>query len=71
MKVISYKRIYQSQEYFAVLGKVRSRALFGGYSLAVDDTVFAMVAEGGAVFEDVRKNRHLSDSALAAIIDVT
>lgn len=46
MKVISYKRIYQSQEYFAVLGKVRSRALFGGYSLAVDDTVFAMVVEG-------------------------
>lgn len=46
MKVISYKRIYQSQEYFAALGKVRSRALFGGYSLAVDDTVFAMVAEG-------------------------
>ncbi|MFJ2973238.1 TfoX/Sxy family DNA transformation protein [Kluyvera sp. NPDC087067] len=46
MKIISYKRIYQSQEYFAVLGKVRSRALFGGYSLAVDDTVFAMVAEG-------------------------
>lgn len=46
MKVISYKRIYQSQEYFSVLGKIRSRALFGGYSLAVDNTVFAMVAEG-------------------------
>ncbi len=46
MKIISYKRIYQSQEYFSVLGKVKSRALFGGYSLAVDNTVFAMVAEG-------------------------
>ena len=46
MKVISYKRIYQSQECFSTLGKIRSRALFGGYSLAVDSTVFAMVAEG-------------------------
>lgn len=33
-------------EYFSGLGKVQSRALFGGYSLAVDNTVFAMVAEG-------------------------
>ncbi|WP_052284068.1 TfoX/Sxy family DNA transformation protein [Kluyvera genomosp. 1] len=46
MKAISYKRIYQSQECFSILGKIRSRALFGGYSLAVDNTVFAMVAEG-------------------------
>lgn len=46
MKIISYKRIYQSQECFSILGKIRSRALFGGYSLAVDDAVFAMVAEG-------------------------
>lgn len=46
MKKISYKRIYKSQEYFSSLGTVTSRALFGGYSLAVDNTVFAMVAEG-------------------------
>jgi len=46
MKIISYKRIYQSQECFSVLGKIKSRALFGGYSLAIDDAVFAMVAEG-------------------------
>lgn len=46
MKIISYKRIYQSQEYFSSLGKITSRALFGGYSLAVDDAVFAMVSEG-------------------------
>jgi TfoX/Sxy family transcriptional regulator of competence genes len=27
-------------------GSTSSRPLFGGYSLAIDDTVFAMVAEG-------------------------
>lgn len=46
MKKLSYKRIYQSQECLAPLGAIRCRALFGGYSLAVDNTVFAMVAEG-------------------------
>ncbi|MCP5934002.1 TfoX/Sxy family protein, partial [Klebsiella pneumoniae] len=28
------------------LGKISSRPLFGGYSLAIENTVFAMVAEG-------------------------
>ncbi|MFU0919508.1 TfoX/Sxy family DNA transformation protein [Kluyvera sichuanensis] len=46
MKKISYKRIYQSQKYFSLLGKIKSRALFGGYSLAVNNVVFAMVSEG-------------------------
>lgn len=46
MKKISYKRIYQSQEYLSPLGTVRSRSLFGGYSLSIDNTVFAMVSEG-------------------------
>jgi Regulator of competence-specific genes len=46
MKEISYKRIYQSQEYLSPLGAVRCRTLFGGYSLAVDDAVFAMVSDG-------------------------
>ncbi|NCB60827.1 MAG: TfoX/Sxy family DNA transformation protein [Gammaproteobacteria bacterium] len=46
MKKISYKRIYQSQKYFSLLGKIKSRALFGGYSLAVNNAVFAMVSEG-------------------------
>lgn len=56
MKIISYKRIYQSQEYFSVLGKVKSRALFGGYSLAVDNTVFAMVADGELYLRACEKN---------------
>ncbi len=46
MNDVSYKRIYQSQEYLSSLGDVRYRALFGGYSLAIDNTVFAMVAKG-------------------------
>lgn len=46
MKNDSYKRIYQSQEYLSPLGRIKYRALFGGYSLAIEETVFAMVAEG-------------------------
>ncbi|WP_072011910.1 TfoX/Sxy family DNA transformation protein [Trabulsiella guamensis] len=46
MKNDSYKRIYQSQEYLSPLGRIEYRALFGGYSLAIEETVFAMVAEG-------------------------
>ncbi|POP45848.1 competence protein [Superficieibacter electus] len=46
MSNISHKRIYQSQEYLSPLGSIRYRALFGGYSLAIDNTVFAMVADG-------------------------
>ncbi|MFY9995452.1 MAG: TfoX/Sxy family DNA transformation protein [Leclercia sp.] len=46
MKKISYERIYQSTKYLSPLGDVQHRALFGGYTLAVDDTVFAMVSDG-------------------------
>lgn len=46
MEDLSYQRIYQSCECLTSLGKIRHRAHFGGYSLSVDDTVFAMVAEG-------------------------
>lgn len=46
MKNISYQRIYQSREYLAALGKIRFRAHFGGYSLSIDNTVFAMISEG-------------------------
>jgi DNA transformation protein len=46
MKDMTYKKIHQSQEYLSPLGVIEYRALFGGYSLAIEDTVFAMVAEG-------------------------
>lgn len=46
MKKISYERIYKSQEYLSPLGEIHLRALFGGYTLAVDDAVFAMVSDG-------------------------
>jgi DNA transformation protein and related proteins len=46
MEKLSYKRIYQCEECLSPLGKIHHRALFGGYSLSIDDTVFAMVANG-------------------------
>lgn len=46
MKSLSYDRINKSREYLKSLGKIDCRALFGGYSLAIDNTVFAMVCEG-------------------------
>lgn len=46
MKKLSYKRIYESEECLSPLGMIHHRSLFGGYSLSVDDTVFAMVAHG-------------------------
>ncbi|WP_318376020.1 TfoX/Sxy family DNA transformation protein [Enterobacter sp.] len=46
MKDMSYQRIHESREYLSELGTIRHRTLFGGYSLSVDDTVFAMVAKG-------------------------
>lgn len=46
MKKISYERIYQSQEYLSPLGEIHHRALFGGYTLAIDNAVFAMVSDG-------------------------
>lgn len=46
MKKISSLRFHQLQECLSPLGKISCRPLFGGYSLAIDDTVFAMVAEG-------------------------
>ncbi|AFJ47559.1 TfoX/Sxy family DNA transformation protein [Shimwellia blattae] len=46
MKKASLERIRASREYLSELGEIKHRALFGGYSLFVDNTVFAMVAEG-------------------------
>ena len=46
MKLLSYDKIYKSQEYLASLGTDHYRSLFGSYSLTIEDTVFAMVAEG-------------------------
>lgn len=39
-------RVHQFQECLSKLGKIECRPLFGGYSLAIDKTVFAMMAEG-------------------------
>lgn len=46
MKDRSYVKISEARACLSILGEIRSRALFGGYSLSVDNTVFAMVAQG-------------------------
>ncbi|MFZ3389181.1 TfoX/Sxy family DNA transformation protein [Buttiauxella gaviniae] len=46
MKKRSYARIHQSKEYLSPLGEIGCRSLFGGYSLMVENVVFAMVSEG-------------------------
>ena len=42
----SKQRIEQSKRYLSSLGKIDTRTQFGGYSLAVEKIVFAVVAEG-------------------------
>ena len=44
MKKNSCSRIQRFQECLSSLGKIRCRPLFGGYSLAIEGTVFAMVS---------------------------
>ncbi len=46
MKDSCYAKIYKTRSCLAPLGDIQHKALFGGYSLAVQDTVFAMVAKG-------------------------
>lgn len=46
MKDLCYLQIDKTRKYLSPLGDIRHRALFGGYSLRIDGTVFAMVAEG-------------------------
>jgi len=42
----SKQRIEQAKQRLSVLGPVESRTQFGGYSLSVEKTVFAVVADG-------------------------
>ena len=46
MRKLVCPRLPQFQACVSPLGQLHTRPLFGGYSLAIDDTVFAMVAEG-------------------------
>lgn len=46
MKKLVCLRIHQFRACLSPLGKISCRPLFGGYSLAIDNTVFAMMAEG-------------------------
>ncbi|KAA9001156.1 TfoX/Sxy family DNA transformation protein [Affinibrenneria salicis] len=46
MKQLCEKRILQSKHYFASLGDITSRSQFGGYSIAADKVIFALVSSG-------------------------
>lgn len=46
MRKLVCPRLPQFQACVSPLGQLHTRPLFGGYSLAIDATVFAMVAEG-------------------------
>lgn len=46
MKEQSSEKIHKTRTYLSSLGQVHSRPLFGGYTLALKGTVFAMVTDG-------------------------
>ncbi|ATA23561.1 competence-specific regulator [Brenneria goodwinii] len=46
MKHLCEKRILQSKHYFASLGDITSRSQFGGYSIAANKIIFALVSGG-------------------------
>lgn len=57
MKKLVCFRIHQFRACLSPLGKISCRPLFGGYSLAIDNTVFAMMAEGKSIFGSVSRAR--------------
>lgn len=54
----SKQRIEQSKRYLASLGKIDARTQFGGYSLAVEKIVFAVVAEGELYLRACEQIKH-------------
>ncbi|WP_049854902.1 TfoX/Sxy family DNA transformation protein [Dickeya fangzhongdai] len=46
MKELCEKRILQAKSVFAPLGNILSRSQFGGYSIAADGVIFALVSSG-------------------------
>ncbi|WJY16227.1 TfoX/Sxy family DNA transformation protein [Pectobacteriaceae bacterium CE90] len=62
MKQLCEKRILQSKCVFAPLGHISSRSQFGGYSIAADQIIFALVS-GGELY--LRATKHLENYFLA------
>lgn len=50
MKGLSFEKINKSKEYLSPLGNISYRVLFGGYSLAVEGIVFAIVNNDGELY---------------------
>ncbi|UXY09359.1 TfoX/Sxy family DNA transformation protein [Kosakonia sp. ML.JS2a] len=68
MEDISHQRIYQSCECLASLGDICYRAHFGGYSLSVDKTVFAMVAGGELYLRACDESAHYTVTRQAPML---
>src|SRR5436190_2170952 len=56
MKDLCYLQIDRTQKHLLPMGDIQYGALFGGYSLYINDTVFAMVAEGNLYLRACEQN---------------
>ncbi|ACS86473.1 TfoX/Sxy family DNA transformation protein [Musicola paradisiaca] len=59
MKKLCEKRILQSKTVLAPLGKITSRSQFGGYSIAANQVIFALVTHGELYLRASKLNEHL------------
>ncbi|UQY45594.1 TfoX/Sxy family DNA transformation protein [Erwinia sp. PK3-005] len=65
----SYQRIIQSKQQLAALGNITVRSQFGGYSLAVEKVVFALVTEGELYLRASEPlKRYLRTQSLPALV---
>ncbi|GAB7260441.1 hypothetical protein DZS_18020 [Dickeya ananatis] len=56
MKKLCEKRILQAKTVFSSLGTIFSRSQFGGYSIAADGVIFALVSGGELYLRAARHN---------------
>ncbi|MDX5627329.1 MULTISPECIES: TfoX/Sxy family DNA transformation protein [unclassified Brenneria] len=69
MKHLCEKRILQSKHCFASLGDITSRSQFGGYSIAANKIVFALVSGGELYLRASKKDeRHFHDRNMPHLI---
>lgn len=65
----SHQRIAQSKAQLASLGKITVRSQFGGYSLAVEKIVFALIADGELYLRASENlSRYLDKQSLAPLV---
>ncbi|MGY5957582.1 TfoX/Sxy family DNA transformation protein [Kosakonia sp. BK9b] len=70
MEELSHQRIHQSCKYLSSLGEIRHRAHFGGYSLAVDNTIFALVSVGELYLRACEESTHYAITRTAPLLSI-